>query len=1007
MIKENIGERRDVDGAREEIFAQIQRHKGQNVIFFDGWDGFGAAPVIRSIAQVLPSIKTQKTPPDLCYDRIIYVDCSAWICEREMHRKIAEELQLDHETIAIFDKQDEEDDFDGVDHGSRGAIRRVSQVIGRTLMSSSFIMVFLNGSDHEIDVQAKFGFIPIFDHVVLWTFKRRLLTMRDKSAWRELPKKLRFTHLFLYPSVYISGLKAAEFNALLREEAAIIVARHPCMQDIDIAVVTDWCLYCLCLHYCFHGTDKVYWAAQAPNFCLYDGITQSHITREIRDALHREINWDCDASHLKELFENFMKDPVAPFLLVKDDTIYQRKPYSWIWISTTSKNMKVLEEMQTIPATTTSLFLCTFSFVLPPFLKCHKLRFLGVDHCSDDKIIKEEESSTEWIFLHNLWVLDIRHTHWDKIISLDKIDLMANLQELNIEGFCCWQYTNKIQERLPDLQRLRITKPTQEAETLVISSSSNSFMDKKKLEILDLSGNRDMKNLPAGLSNASNLQVLIVDGCDGLEDVVSDMLPSSLRNDMVKISKISLQGCVQLENLFVRGLSNLEELNLSGSSIKVLDFETMVADVPMLRRLFLLGCQHLRAIRWGSFNSKGLDVVCVDTRSGKALGFTRPPLLQHESFGLQLHAVLADARLFRSLGPLCYEHGRGNIYFSIHITSSMENGVVQLEATDKGMTELINQLHHAPPCQYGDVLTETIRDASLVSFPQPPNQQLDCHIEIEDGSLALESELIPQGTNLANVMIRFLESLHLHDVVTYSSMPNGHWEVLRWCRVERCPNLETIFPPGTRDFNNQLETIWASDLLKARSIFSKGGFRGYYSFGNLQHLHLCSCPRLQFVLPVWVSTFPSLKTIHIIHCGDLSHVLICEVKMLAPALENIWIRGCFGLRRLPALEGRKQGVKKPAIAIEKDIWDALQWDRAAGHHPELYEAPVHSRHYRRRRLLRGTVLSFILRYELSGWLMPARVDGQFGLIFVLSVCACARVALRPCPMCVLEGVACG
>ncbi|TVU14487.1 hypothetical protein EJB05_37958, partial [Eragrostis curvula] len=876
--------------------------------------------------------------------------------------------------------------------------------------------------------------------------------------------------------MYISGLKAAEFNALLREEAAIIVARHPCMQDIDIAVVTDWCLYCLCLHYCFHGTDRVYWVAQAPNFCLYDGVTQSSKTKEICDALHMEINWDCDASQLKKLFTNFMEDPEAPFLIVEDDTIYQRKPYSWIWISTTSKNMKVLEEMQTIPATTTSLFTvfenamgqrrlsdklfeqcsilqvlilsqCTFSFILPRFLKCHKLRFLGVDYCRDDKIIKEEESSTEWIFLHNLWVLDIRHTHWDKIISLDKIDLMANLQELNIEGFCCWQYTNKIQERLPDLQRLRITKPTQQAETSVISSSSNSFMDKKTLEILDLSGNRDMKNLPAGLLNASILQVLIVDDCDGLEDVVSDRLPSSLRlfsfdgygpashwtslvelpqknsrlesasdankKDTVKISKISLQGCVQLENLFVRGLSNLEELDLSGSPIKVLDFETMVADVPRLRRLFLLGCQHLRAIRWGSFNSAGLDVVCVDTRSGKALGFTRPPLSQHESFGLQLHAVLADARLFRSLGPLCKSYVPGHIYFSIHITSSMENyGVVQLEATDKGITELINQLHHAPPYQYGDVLTETIRDASLVSFPQPPNQQLDCHIEIGDGSLALESELIPQNTSLADVMPFYLESLHMHDAVTYTSMPNGEWRSLRWCRVERCPNLETIFPPGTRDSSHQLETIWASDLLKARSIFSKGGVR-YPSFGNLQHLHLCSCPRLQFVLPVWVWTFPSLKTIHIIHCGDLSHVLvldetypekiaiqgvpfpklttihlynlpklqqICEVKMLAPALENIWIRGCFGLRRLPALEGRKQGVKKPAIAIEKDIWDALQWDRAAGHHPELYETPVHSRHYRRSRLLRGTVLSIRCCFDKSvarSSAMDAATDAVF------------------------------
>jgi hypothetical protein len=135
--------------------------------------------------------------------------------------------------------------------------------------------------------------------------------------------------------------------------------------------------------------------------------------------------------------------------------------------------------------------------------------------------------------------------------------------------------------------------------------------------------------------------------------------------------------------------------------------------------------------------------------------------------------------------------------------------------------------------------------------------------------------------------------------------------------------------------------------------------------------------------------FPSLETLHIIHCGNLRHVFvpenekyqhttvdfpklttihlhdlpalrqICEAaEMLAPALETIKIRGCWSLRRLPALKGRnKPGKRRPAVEIEKDVWDALEWDRvdAAGHHPSLYEAPVHSRYYKRR-TLRTTVL---------------------------------------------------
>ncbi|WVZ95460.1 hypothetical protein U9M48_041223, partial [Paspalum notatum var. saurae] len=49
-------------------------------------------------------------------------------------------------------------------------------------------------------------------------------------------------------------------------------------------------------------------------------------------------------------------------------------------------------------------------------------------------------------------------------------------------------------------------------------------------------------------------------------------------------------------------------------------------------------------------------------------------------------------------------------------------------------------------------------------------------------------------------------------------------------------------------------------------------------------------------------------------------------------------------------------LQRPTVEIEKDVWDALEWDGVeAGHHPSLYEAPVHSRHYRRR-MLRITVL---------------------------------------------------
>ncbi|KAL6658763.1 hypothetical protein ACP70R_002803 [Stipagrostis hirtigluma subsp. patula] len=105
----------DVDGAREEILKLVQRNIKDNVIYFDGWSGFGASAVLRSIA--LQPMKASH--PELCFTRTIYIDCSAWKSKRVMQKRIAEELKFDSKTMAMFEKQDEEDDLDGVDYGSR------------------------------------------------------------------------------------------------------------------------------------------------------------------------------------------------------------------------------------------------------------------------------------------------------------------------------------------------------------------------------------------------------------------------------------------------------------------------------------------------------------------------------------------------------------------------------------------------------------------------------------------------------------------------------------------------------------------------------------------------------------------------------------------------------------------------------------------------------------------------------------------------------------------------
>jgi hypothetical protein len=57
--------------------------------------------------------------------------------------------------------------------------------------------------------------------------------------------------------------------------------------------------------------------------------------------------------------------------------------------------------------------------------------------------------------------------------------------------------------------------------------------------------------------------------------------------------------------------------------------------------------------------------------------------------------------------------------------------------------------------------------------------------------------------------------------------------------------------------------------------------------------------------------------------------------MSATNLETIKIRGCWSLKRLPAIG---PNTKPPKVDCEKEWWDNLEWDGLAeNHHPSLYQ----------------------------------------------------------------------
>lgn len=952
----------------------VKNQRDTRVIYFDGWRGFGASAVLRAVADELTS---RGAWPELHIDKVIQIDCSTWKSRRAMQRAIAVELKLDDSVIEIIDKTDEEDDFKGVDEGSRSEIMSVAEVIDQVLRDHKFMVAFHNGSGDYIDL-GSFGFpqITLFrSNLILWTFRKRF---QGRERYSEIKDKVKNTHLFAFETEYYITRNNILFP-VLQKEAAAIAAHYPCMREIDPERIVHCCLYGLFLYLCLPKHLENEWAARASVYWMCDGIIQGDQAWEISAALSKEIKWDLQPSLQDEVRQEFIESSSKNSVSIqrfKNRYFDGQKFYPWITITASNNiNPETLQDIRSKNAEASSYFLaperssditlvlsdglfdqwnnlqvlqlsyCDFSFASPPFIGCQNLRFIGLDHCKDKKEGCKQSDLRKWQFLHSLLVLDLIDTIWYQVFSEDMADLFVNLRELNIVGVYCSHIWGQLQN---------------------------------KIEYVDLSRKRNIK-LP------STLRFFRLD----------DRQPTPQSTPGIELS---LKGCMGLESLFLSRISNLTELDLSGTAIRILDFTAMVVEVSGLKRLFLLGCKQLQAIKWdnsGSTIKPDLELLCVDTRSRSKY----PQLFvdKNKSPGfLSVHAVIVDARIARSLCALI--ENSYHVDMHIHVTSSTIYGEVQSEGTYKDsisqLSDHVNmqQQDLISAGQYHDVQLSMVGDVPMQSFPLPPTTMLSRHIEIAQGSHNLESELDDDSPilTLAHLVQGKAESLHVHDLSTITPLPGGQWCCLKWCRIERCPKIEIVFPKHAWNFYG-LETAWVSDLLMARCIWSKGSLQYSGSFQNLQHLHLRSCPRLQFVLPVWASSFPDLKTLHVIHCSNLHNIFvldgdypeqitvegvafpklttihlhdlpmlrqICDVefKMVAPALETIKIRGCWGLRRLPAVAA---DGPKPAVEIEKDVWDALEWDGVeADHHPSLFQAPVHSRYYRKK-LPRGSVLRYI------------------------------------------------
>ncbi|EMS68460.1 hypothetical protein TRIUR3_05895 [Triticum urartu] len=862
---------------------------------FHGWygEGLGASAVLRATAEHL---KSKRSNPDMTlqFGKVVHVDCSLWKNRRMMQREIAAELNLGH-LMPIFDKQDEDDDFRGVEDSSRAELTSIASEIYESLINEKFLLILHYGGDAGIDL-AELG-VPVFGPFgkakLLWTNHGRF-QLSQKQQKLLSSSFLDINMLFItMDHIYIGQ----QLRCLLHKEAVEVVS-YTGMDDINPATVVDCFLYSLLLIGQARGDTVDYgWATHACNYWICDGILQKDRAWEVGNALYGVIG---QLHHSSDAIETLL------YWLDQQIKSYQG------WKSIAS-NQQGAQSISAVPVDASSYFLtfkgddllelpndlfqvannlrvlklckCSFDFAFPPFQSCHNLRFLWLDHCANT--VKEQD---------------------------------------------------------------------------VITANNCPSLEMINLELLDLSGNTGMASLPA-MSSAASLKMLVLDGCTNLDTVAlegalplletfsfdgygptenwahpikllkKEYRPKSRATPIkeAKVTKICLAGCGRLQSIFLRALANLDELDLSGTAIKILDLNVM--NVPKLRKLFLLGCRQLCCLGWREYNTFGLEVVHVDTRRRKRLAVCCAQV-REDFFRFVACITITDARILSRCmheiyyGCLLHRAGKLHLHISstVHSQINMTKSIKEIGPSQEGFVPTRRSLPYED-----NILLKDVSCSSLVC-DQWQLQPLDVHMEIGDEGHNLET--MDKNDPFRWFVRSLIQSLHVHDNSSIAAIPPRGpqtWRSLTWCHVERCPKLRSLFSCQPKAVNfTDLRTFSAYDLPTAYCIWDKTNPEDpddciylRSAFTALHSIYLHNCPRLVFALPISF-TLPSLETIQISYCRNLQYVFpldnkyppeiasgvtfknlkhvklyhlhrlerICEARLAAPALEMISLRDC-------------------------------------------------------------------------------------------------------------------
>ncbi|CAN6234877.1 unnamed protein product [Urochloa humidicola] len=605
---------------------------------------------------------------------------------------------------------------------------------------------------------------------------------------------------------------------------------------------------------------------------------------------------------------------------------------SYTQIQLLPPSVSCLQQLQLLYLSNTPLELLPSSICL-----LQKLQFLSLRGCynltspfsfSNTGAIVPENNNNEKI---NLLYLDFSYSNINRFHG-DFFHHIPNVQELLLVKCSNLEELPTSVVALCSLTRLELTG------TQMKSFSGKLFEEMKKLRSLKLIENKSLLFALGLFSKVRGLIDLHIEGCESMTEVeITLERHPTLRSFTIigapHMRKLSLRGCKMLEHVDIKQVDALEELNLSATAIK--ELPDSIPNMPQLKQLLLIGVPSLRRFPWHKLQRLP-GIFCLDHCSDRTTNHSNPHAAQ---------VCISDSRLFCSFNyNTSYLVSCGQLLKSFYIRVTSCKATTRKIQDEEDMVKII-KLRQLALTAYGDVnrLYQMTEGVSMVSMDGvPPFRETERHVEIS------AVDRYPHGISY---LLGVTKSISMSDDAHVSCLSNlvGYLDnVLEECKLRRCHRMKTIF-----DYYYRVGTLrhtWASHL-KNLTHFSSSGRVGFHA---LVHLRLEYCPRLEGVMSR-TSALPSLVTLDILFCYNLKaffydrsvtspsdyqlprlrrirlqelplleHFHVDDPILTARAWEELYVRGCWGLRRLPRL--RQQPAKAVKVSGERAWWTKLRWD---------------------------------------------------------------------------------